>query len=172
MRPDATVDRPAPWRRRKGVVRALFKTVRHALIGSAESLPDALLSRHPVLARARWRRGGLPPRVGGWALGQSTVLGIALGRTVFLAPHTQLDVALLLHELAHVHQFERIRNFPLRYLWESLRHGYHANRFEREADAWAAHILASDPPHPAKFTAPASHNDHSARLQDLPSRGV
>ncbi len=143
-----------------------------ALVGDAERLPAALLTRHPVLAQASWRRGGLPPRIGGWALGQTTVLGIALGRTVYLAPQTQLDAALLLHELAHVHQFQRIRNFPVRYLWESLRHGYRANRFEREADDWAAVMLASDPLHPAKFTAPASLDEKGAGLQDLPSRGV
>lgn len=41
------------------------------------------------------------------------------------------------HELQHVAQYERhgIAGFVLRYLWESLRRGYHANRFEAEARA-------------------------------------
>jgi hypothetical protein len=113
-----------------------------ALLGQPLQLPSSLLALHPELGRARWRRGGLPPRVGGWALGQRSVAGITLGRTVFLAPYAALSPALLLHELAHVHQFERDRAFPIRYLLESLRRGYHANRYELEADSYAAAELA------------------------------
>jgi hypothetical protein len=118
------------------------------LLGRSITLPASLLARHPELQEARWRRGGLPPRVGGWALGQRTVAGITLGRTVFLAPDAPLAPALLLHELAHVHQFQRDAAFPFRYLWESIRRGYHANRFETEADAYATAQLSlpSRPP--------------------------
>jgi len=91
---------------------------------------------------------------------------------VFLAPHAQLDAVLLLHEVAHVHQFQRISVFPIRYLWESLRHGYHANRFELEADAWAAAMLLFLPPHPAPFVASPSSPDGRVAIQDLPPRGV
>ena len=115
------------------------------LIGRPLALPQALLDRYPELGGATWRRGGLPPRIGGWALGQSSVLGIALGRTVFLAPHASPTAALLLHELAHVHQFEQVAAFPLRYLWESLRRGYRGNRFELEADRYAATQLSRPP---------------------------
>lgn len=108
-------------------------------------LPDGLLQRYPELAGAVWRRGGLPPRIGGWALGQRTVDGITLGHTVFLAPHAQASPALLLHELAHVHQFERDSAFPLRYLWESLRRGYHRNCYEIEANAYSASQLSRPP---------------------------
>ena len=94
----------------------------------------------------RWRAGGLPPRIGGWALGQSSVDGITLGHTVFLAPHAAPSAALLLHELAHVHQFEREFAFPLRYLWESLRRGYRGNRYEIEAIAYSASQLSRLPP--------------------------
>jgi hypothetical protein len=94
------------------------------------------------------------------------VLGIAVGRTVFLAPHTQLDPELLLHEVAHVRQFERIAAFPVRYLWESLRRGYRSNRFEREADRWAAIALTSVSHHPASFAAGASLTDDAERTQD------
>lgn len=149
-----------------------YRKALHALLGRSLQLPDSLLRRHPALAGAIWRVGGLPPRVGGWALGQRTVLGITLGRTVFLAPHAQLDPALLLHEVAHVHQFQRVSAFPLRYLWESLRRGYHANRFEREADAWSNAMLLSLPPHPAPFVASPSPRDGRVAIQDLPSRGV
>lgn len=152
-------------------VQALRDQVVSSIAGRALALPDELLRRHPGLAVARWRRGGLPPRVGGWALGRRSVLGIAVGRTVFLAPHAQLDAALLLHEVAHVHQFQRITGFPARYLWESLRRGYHANRFELEADAWAARSLSSDTRHTPKSVEPLSQGECDG-MTDLPSRGV
>lgn len=120
-----------------GFAAALFAPV----IGRALELPRELTDRYPELRRARWRRGGLPVRVGGWCLGRSTVSAITLWRTIWLAP--DLDPApslldLLLHELRHVEQFESSPLFPLRYLWESLRHGYVGNRFEVEARAYAA----------------------------------
>jgi len=108
-----------------------------AVFGHPMELPAALLVRHPQLGGAKWRRGGLPPRVGGWALGQRSVLGITLGHTVFLGPQAALSPALLLHELAHVHQFERDGAFPIRYVVESIRRGYHANRYELEANSYA-----------------------------------
>lgn len=112
------------------------------LVGRREALPAHLLARYPELAEARWRRGGLALRVGGWCLGRSTVHGITLGRTVHLAPGVGAPPGLLLHELAHVRQFARDRGFPLRYVWESLRRGYGRNRYELEADAFAARLLA------------------------------
>jgi hypothetical protein len=42
-----------------------------------------------------------------------------------------------LHELRHVHQFEAVPGFPIRYAWESLRRGYHHNRFEVDARQFA-----------------------------------
>lgn len=113
-----------------------------ALVGRAEPLPAELIARHPELAEVRWRRGGLPPRVGGWCLGARTVHGITLGRTVFLAPGVGHPPGLLLHELAHARQFARDPGFPLRYAWESLRRGYARNRYETEADAFAHEALA------------------------------
>jgi hypothetical protein len=148
-----------------GVIRALSA----AVLGESMALPVSLLERHPVLALARWRRGGLPPRIGGWALGRASVLGIAVGRTIFLAPATELDIALLLHEVAHVQQFEQVSAFPARYLWESLRRGYHNNRFEREADAWAAAVLSLHPLHPAPSVSIPSRRDRIAGIQDLQS---
>jgi hypothetical protein len=108
-------------------------------------LPDALLTQHPELARAHWRSGGLPPRIGGWLLGQPTVGGVTLWRVVFLAPGVGRDLygatELLLHELGHVEQFLASGAFPFRYVWESLRHGYHRNRYEIEAQAYAVSRL-------------------------------
>ena len=102
------------------------------------ALPTTLLDRYPELARARWRRGGLPVRIGGWCLGQSTVSAITFWRTIWLAPGAPLSVELLLHELRHVQQFEASPAFPVLYLWESVRRGYLQNRFEVDARAYAA----------------------------------
>ena len=109
-----------------------------ALIGRPCTLPPDLVGRYPELATARWRVGGLPPRVGGWCLGRRTVSAITLWRVVFLAPGTRPSAELLLHELAHVHQFACAPSFPLRYLWESIRRGYTMNRFEVAARRFAA----------------------------------
>ncbi|HJR42284.1 MAG TPA: hypothetical protein VJ812_09310 [Gemmatimonadaceae bacterium] len=111
--------------------------------GREQALPEWLLRQHPELADMRLRRGGLPLCVGGWALGRSSVAAITLWRTVFVANRVSLDAALLLHELRHVHQFQTSATFPLQYLWESVRHGYHRNRFEADARDFAASRLAA-----------------------------
>lgn len=127
----------------QGLARALrhpWRRAWHALVGEPVALPRALVARWPELARARWRRGGLPPRVGGWCLGTDTVGAITLWSTIWLGVRTRLDdVELLLHELRHVEQFARDRTFPLQYVWESARRGYHRNRFEVDAVRYAAH---------------------------------
>lgn len=115
----------------------------HALVGEPVALPAAVVARWPELARARWRRGGLPPRVGGWCLGTDTVGAITLWRTIFLGARTRLEPELLLHEVRHVEQFARDWTFPLQYLWESVRRGYHRNRFELDAVRYAAHRVHS-----------------------------
>ncbi|MGZ8456380.1 MAG: hypothetical protein ACXWZ4_07260 [Gemmatirosa sp.] len=128
------------------MTRGTFQTIVRALFGRPCALSTTLLARYPELAAVRWRVGGLPLRVGGWCLGRRTVAGITLGRTVFLADADALAPALLLHELAHVEQFARHRAFPLRYAWQSLLRGYPRNRYELEADAFAAGVLAERPP--------------------------
>ena len=140
-RPTATT---APTDRRGGLLAALTR-LRDALLGRRLALPAELLRRYPELRGARWRVGGLAPRVGGWCLGTATVSGITLWRTVFLAPRAALSPALLLHELRHVHQFGASRAFPVQYCWESLRRGYRSNRFELDADAFAWRLLAERP---------------------------
>lgn len=109
-----------------------------AIVGCKIELPAAVATRYPELGRIRLRRGGLPVRVGGWALGQRTVAAITLWRTVFVAPGVELDAELLLHESRHVHQFEASTAFPIHYLWESVRRGYRANRYEADARTYAA----------------------------------
>jgi len=119
-------------------IAAAFRSVASAVVGRPTVLPDALLAAYPELGRARWRRGGLPVRVGGWCLGQQTVAAITLWRTIWLAPDVIPSDELLLHEFRHVEQFEASPAFPMLYLWESLRRGYVRNRFEVDARAYAA----------------------------------
>lgn len=119
------------------------------ILGREITLPETLAEQHPELGRIRLRRGGLPVRVGGWALGRSSVAAITLWRTVFVAPGVALEPELLLHELRHVHQFEASTAFPIRYLWESVRRGYRANRYEADARMYAAAQLrasVTEPP--------------------------
>lgn len=108
-----------------------------SLAGERESLPAFMLEQFPELRAIRVRRGGFLPRLGGWCLGQATVAGITVGRTVWIGRHVVPSAELLLHELRHVHQFESVRAFALRYVWETLRRGYHHNRFEVEARQFA-----------------------------------
>lgn len=124
----------------------MFATLVNFVAGRPFRLPDDLLARYPDLARARWRRGGIALRVGGWFLGRATVSGITLWRTICLAPAAALEPDLLLHELRHVDQFEHDPAFPLRYLWESLRHGYQDNPYEADARAFAARRVGGDTP--------------------------
>ena len=117
--------------------------VKRALLGEVIELPDGLVARFPELRDATWRAGGLPPRVGGWFLGRSSVAAITLWRTVYLAPGVAPHPELLLHELGHVRQFAASPWFPLRYLWESARRGYSGNKYEHEAQAFAEARLRS-----------------------------
>lgn len=135
---------------------AKIRSIGHALTGNlignlfghAEQLPADILALFPELRGARFRRGGLPLRVGGWCLGAASVTGITLWSTIWLARRAPLDPELLLHELRHVHQFGASALFPLAYAWESLRYGYRHNRFEVDARSFAARRLleAASPP--------------------------
>ena len=119
----------------------LAATLTALLFGRPVALPAELLRIYPELREARWRRGGLPPRVGGAFLGRASVTGITLWRTVFLGVGARLDAELLLHELGHVRQFVGSRAFPLQYILETLRRGYARNRYEHDAQAFAEHRL-------------------------------
>lgn len=122
-----------------------LRRIVEALIGRPDRLPPELADAHPELALVRVRRGGLPTRVGGWALGRRQVAAITLWRTIFVAPPVPLEEELLLHEMRHVHQFLETSAFPVRYVWESLRRGYHGNRFEADARAYAAARIRERP---------------------------
>lgn len=116
--------------------------VGNALIGEAMQMPEALAREYPELAQMRLRRGGVPPRIAGWFLGRPAAAAITLWRTIFFGPRTEVDAPLLLHELRHVQQFRERRTFPLRYIWESIRRGYHLNRYEVDARTYATRRLA------------------------------
>jgi len=119
-------------------IASIAKSVAQSVIGRSTRLPEAVITRYPELARAKWRVGGLPVRVGGWCLGVRSVSAITLWHTIWLAPDASVSEELLLHELRHVDQFASTAAFPLLYMWESLRRGYVGNRFEVEARAYAA----------------------------------
>jgi hypothetical protein len=123
----------------------LAAVIREALLGHPVALPPQLAERYPELSAARYRRGGLPVHVGGWCLGQQSVHAITLWRTVWLAPAAPLAADLLLHEVRHVQQFQASPAFPVRYLWESVHRGYHRNRYEADARAYARARLAAGP---------------------------
>jgi len=118
------------------------------IVGRPVELPPQLAEAYPELRDARYRVGGLPLRIGGLSLGATTVSGITLWRTIWVEPGVKWEAELLLHEIRHVQQFEASVSFPLQYVWESLRRGYHANRFEVDARRYASARLArsSAPP--------------------------
>ena len=126
-----------------GLAAAIRRAAR-AIIGHPIELPASLVARYPELANARWRQGGLPPRVGGWCLGTRSVSAITLWRTIWLARPNEASAELLLHEIRHVAQFESDPTFAVRYIWESVRRGYHGNRYEVDARAYAAARLTSE----------------------------
>ena len=119
-------------------ITTIAKSLVQSVIGRSTTLPESVVTRYPELSRARWRVGGLPVRVGGWCLGVRSVSAITLWHTIWLAPDASVSEELLLHELRHVDQFASTAAFPLLYIWESVRRGYVANRFEVEARAYAA----------------------------------
>ncbi len=116
----------------------IAKSFVQSVIGRSTALPEAVVTRYPELARAKWRVGGLPVRVGGWCLGVPSVSAITLWHTIWLAPESPFAEELLLHEFRHVEQLGSNAAFPMLYLWESLTRGYNRNRFEVDARAYAA----------------------------------
>jgi hypothetical protein len=114
------------------------------LIGRPLVPPPEVVARWPELASVRWRRGGLPTVIPAWFFGTPRV-AVTLWTYVFLGHGLEPTADLLLHELRHVQQFQAVRAFPLRYLWELARRGYRDNRFEVEARAFATARLQDTP---------------------------
>lgn len=125
--------------------RLLEPLLRHGL-GQRMPLPPA--------CRATALPAGVVLRCGGWipALGgllartAGPAAAVTLRNTVVVHPRARLTPRLLAHELEHVRQWRADRWFPLRYTWETLRRGYHDNRYEVQARAAAERAAAPDPP--------------------------
>ncbi|CAN5723625.1 hypothetical protein BH20VER1_BH20VER1_32160 [soil metagenome] len=83
----------------------------------------------------------IPPRV---PLSASSTIGMALGYGIFLRRDYCGNRALLLHELAHTAQYERLgfRGFLRRYLDECLTCGYPGGALEMEASRVAEELCA------------------------------
>ncbi|MFZ4057813.1 MAG: DUF4157 domain-containing protein [Ferruginibacter sp.] len=70
---------------------------------------------------------------------KSSSMAIVLGKTIYLYGTTRNDflqnTRWVKHEICHVQQFHRegFLLFLIKYLWESLRHGYYNNKYEVEA---------------------------------------
>jgi hypothetical protein len=82
-------------------------------------------------------RGTLIPRLGGWLSGmRAPAAAVTLGNAIVVHPDARLTAGLLRHELAHVRQWRAAPfSFPLRYVLNHVRHGYHDNPYEVEARA-------------------------------------
>lgn len=88
------------------------------------------LPRGVAVRRAAWlpALGGFLARMG------APAAAVTLGRTIVVHPEVPLTHRLLVHELTHVRQWQANPvAFPLRYVWYSIRNGYHANPYEVEA---------------------------------------
>ena len=101
------------------------------LLGAKQARPDGVPEDVVI------RRGGLIPVVGGWLSGSRGRAGaVTLGRTIIVHPDEPLTPRLLQHELEHVAQWRRAPvTFPLRYVWQHVRHGYRDNPYEVAARA-------------------------------------
>jgi hypothetical protein len=71
--------------------------------------------------------------------------GLTLGHGIFIRSDCWRDRLLIVHELAHIAQYERLGGilpFLRRYLFECLTVGYSASPLELEAIAVTAHVCA------------------------------
>jgi hypothetical protein len=83
-----------------------------------------------------------------WLPGNRNMAGLTLWNRVYLRaeycpidPRDRATVELVLHELVHVAQFRRNPVvFPIRYLVDHLRYGYHNNPAEIEARQTASRL--------------------------------
>jgi hypothetical protein len=70
---------------------------------------------------------------------RSKRVAIVIGKTIHLHNTSEeeflKDERWVKHELCHVRQFREngLVGFIFKYLWESIKHGYHDNRYEVEA---------------------------------------
>ena len=77
-------------------------------------------------------------KLAAWKL-QTDQVAIVIGNTIHLhhtsKEHFLRDEKWMRHEMCHIRQFKRFgpAGFCVRYLWESIRHGYFNNKYEVEA---------------------------------------
>ncbi len=77
-------------------------------------------------------------KMAAWKLGSKDV-AMVIGNTIHLYGVSKNDFLKderwVKHELCHVRQYKQngYVGFLAKYLWESIRNGYHNNRFEKEA---------------------------------------
>lgn len=70
---------------------------------------------------------------------QSDNIAIVIGKTIHLWKVSKddflKDAKWLKHETCHVRQFEKYGffTFIIKYVWESVKHGYYNNKYEAEA---------------------------------------
>jgi hypothetical protein len=66
-------------------------------------------------------------------------VAITIGKTIHLYHVSKTDFLSdkkwVKHEMCHINQFKKygFLNFIVKYLWESIRHGYFNNKYEKEA---------------------------------------
>lgn len=94
-------------------------------------------------------------RLARWKLGNKATVAMVIGQTVHLSGATReqflANPAWVAHEQVHLRQFREqgFWRFLWRYVWESARVGYYANRYEVEAREEAAQAMAARrPPEP------------------------
>lgn len=70
---------------------------------------------------------------------RSNHVAIVIGKTIHLHNTSKQqflqDKKWVKHELCHINQFQQygFLNFIVKYLWESIKHGYYNNKYEMEA---------------------------------------
>ena len=111
---------------------SLLELVLRPVLGRRVEPPPEVAGEAP--GGVTFREGRLVPAMGG-VLGKmkGPAAAVTLGHTIVVHPDVRLTRRLLVHELAHVRQWEEDRLFPVRYALESLRRGYRNNRYEVEA---------------------------------------
>jgi hypothetical protein len=86
------------------------------------------------------KENSLLAKIAAWKMGSNNV-SMVIGNTIHLHNVSKANflknTIWVKHELCHVEQFKKygIPIFIVKYLWESIRKGYHNNRFEIEARA-------------------------------------
>ena len=111
---------------------ALARVLGGRRLAAPAGVPDGV-----AIVRGRW----IPALSGRLAGMRQAAAAVTIGRTIVVHDEVPLTPRLLRHELEHVRQWSaQPLAFPALYLWEHLRRGYRANRFEvaaRQAEAGA-----------------------------------